>query len=498
MKKHYIRIAVVIEVLILAVFALGSVFYLNLLAGAEMRYRMEQMKVLASVNAPKANADISEEDFIKNAYTSYFDNFQDYRQKSTGFYGKLILKDGTELDTANDYAYVYLTDDTYIENTEKRIICLEDDFVKNYDQPSLYEPVFDGECDDIFIHGGNMTTFGKTYKLRDLAYEKGNRRSVSEWQGESGLHGEVLNFARNAKEQKLNEEAKGVYTTFTQNLKNGTANSLSNEITSYHITYVSTSQGVFITVQVCHPLLVAFTGHIGAFIAILVAFLFIEAAVAIIVSKLYKNRLEYENKSKRLTRGIAHELKTPLAVTKAYVDNWDVIDEEDRAEYAEKINREVEDMSDMISTLLEMEKINDGSIRLNMEEVELSSLMKSVYNRLKPLAEERALTVNFPDEKEYLIKADLKYMKIALGNYLTNMVKYADKSASVSIEENGRKYRVSFVNDSTNDQKSKTDKLNNNGMGVEINENIMKLHDFKCGSDFGREKTVFWFEADKA
>jgi K+-sensing histidine kinase KdpD len=239
-------------------------------------------------------------------------------------------------------------------------------------------------------------------------------------------------------------------------------------------------------------------GHIGALIGIFLVFLFVEFIVAFVISRLYKNRMEYEKKSKRLTRGIAHELKTPLAVTKAYVENWDCIDEEDREEYAEKINREVEDMSNMINVLLEMEKIDDGSIKLNPEEVELSSLIKSVYNRIRPLAKERGLEVTLPEEGEYLIQADLKFIKIALGNYLTNMVKYADKTASVIIEESGKKYRVYFKNDSTNAGRSKTDKLNSNGMGVEINENIMNLHGFKNGADYRRTETVFWFEAEKA
>ena len=34
-------------------------------------------------------------------------------------------------------------------------------------------------------------------------------------------------------------------------------------------------------------------------------------------------------------------------------------------------------------------------------------------------------------------------------------------------------------------------------MGVEINENIMKLHGFKSGSNLREYETVYWFEAEK-
>ena len=161
------------------------------------------------------------------------------------------------------------------------------------------------------------------------------------------------------------------------------------------------------------------------------------------------------------------------------------------------VGREIDDMSDLITTLLEMDKIDSGKIKLNLEEVEISSLISSVYKRVKPLADERKLEVKIDTDKEYVIKAALKLMKIAISNYLTNMVKYADKEAKVDIWMNNGKVLVQFKNDSTNDRKSNTDKLSSNGMGIEINENIMKLHGFKSGSNLREYETVYWFEAEK-
>ena len=496
MKKHYTRIAVVVELLVLLVFLLGSVLYAYILAAKELKFHMDQVKTTAEFNVPKPKEGYTEADFIKDSFTSCWDFFQTFRTKETGFYGFVRMKDGTEFDTSRPYAYVYRYNDGFIENEEIRIFLIDGNFSESYDQPTLYNPVFDAECDDVFIHGGTMDLMNHTYQLGDYAYEVGDRVSVSDWAGESALYGEYITFAKNKHEEKLNKEAQALFEELYNS--NSTVFTRENIFTSYRLSQVGTTYGNYYMIQVFHPLSIAIMSHIGAFIAILASFLFTEILVAFIFRKLYKNRMEYEAKSKRLTRGIAHELKTPLAVTRAYMENLDCIDEEDRPEYAEKINREVEDMSNMINVLLEMEKIDDGTIRLNPEEVELSSLIQSVYNRIKPLAEERSLNITLPDENEYLIKADLKLIKIALGNYLTNMVKYADKEGKVSIESAGKKYRVTFINDSSNDSKAKTDKLSNNGMGVEINENIMKLHNFKCGSYMGVYSTEFWFEADKA
>ena len=242
---------------------------------------------------------------------------------------------------------------------------------------------------------------------------------------------------------------------------------------------------------------IALSSNKAVYIILAATFILIEAVIAFVMSKLYKNRKEYDMKSRRLSRGVAHELKTPLAVTKAYMDNWDYLTEEERASYAKKVNREVEDMTSLINALLEMDKIDSGSLKPEIEEVDLASLIRSVYNRIRPLAEERNLNVKLPEEEEVIIKTDLKLMKIALGNYITNMVKYADKRAEIRFSMTGSKVSVIFKNDSANDKKSNTDKINNNGMGVEINENIMKILDIACGSYMKGKETIFWFEAEK-
>ena len=113
---------------------------------------------------------------------------------------------------------------------------------------------------------------------------------------------------------------------------------------------------------------------------------------------------------------IAHELKTPLAVAKAYVENWEYIDEKDRAEYAEKINREVDDMSALIGALLEMDKIDAGKLSLNPEEIDLAVLVRTLNDRIRSLASERGLTVEITgDKNDYYIWESWKEYKSSLN-----------------------------------------------------------------------------------
>ncbi len=498
MKQHYIRTAIIIDGLILAIFLLGMGIYTYILANKEMTTDITMAQSMGYSNSPIGDSITSEDEFVRFSFSNCWDVFSDFKYDGMGFYGYLETNSGAVFDTSSDYCTVVLAEDHYFSSSEYRIFFVDDTSV--YDDKNLYDPSFTGTVDNVFIHGGEMLYQNKTYKVRDVDYQGGESVSASEWKGDTYLYGTVVRFAKTKHDERLNSESKALFEKLYAQVKNGENPELKKKSiwTTYLFKSSVTKYGVYFTMQVYHPVQIVLRANRGTYIALTVALLLIEAVIAFAMSRLYKSSMEFEMKSRRLTRGVAHELKTPLAVAKAYMENWDYIDENDREEYAKKINREVDDMTVLINALLEMDKINSGNLNLNIEEIDISALLWSVYNHVRPLALERDLKVIMPDSEEIMIKADLKFMKIALGNYLTNMVKYADKKAEVQIINEEKTVWIKFRNDSSNDRKNKTDKLNSNGMGVEINENIMKLHGFKYGSSMGNTETVFWFEAKKA
>lgn len=495
MKKHYTRITIIIEVLILVTFTLGGVLFTYVTASKEMKNYMNRAGNNLTFSLPEEKYHNTEEALIKYVTFWHWGYIVDAPVTDMGFYGRLELADDIVLDTSRDYCVVSKSGNGKLEDEELRICTFDG---KIFDVEKLYTPVINADCDDIFIYKGTLEYNGKTAELKDISYRDTKRIPYSEWASGEEVRCTVLVFAENKKEEKLNREAQVICEEYLAGLKSGTIPEMKKEDiwTSYCINRCATSAGFLYDIYVFHPVQIAVTSHIGTYIVLLLTLVVIEVVIALVFARLYKTRNEYEMRSNRLKRGIAHELKTPLAVTKAYMENWEYMDEEERSMYAGKINREVGDMNELINTLLEMDKIDSGKVKLNREEVELGSLIQAVYGRIKPLADERGLEVTFKTDKEYMISADLKLIRIAIGNYLTNMVKYADKKAEVEIVTNANRYRVEFRNDSTNDDKNRIDKLNSNGMGVEINENIMKLHGFKSGAEMQGKETMFWFEAE--
>lgn len=239
-----------------------------------------------------------------------------------------------------------------------------------------------------------------------------------------------------------------------------------------------------------------------------------EVLVVFIMKKLYSNRMCYELMRQDLTRGIAHDLKTPLAVTKAYTENWEYIDEENRPEYSEKINQEVDQMSSLISQMLSVSKL-DSDTKLNTEEIELNAMVSAVVNQMQPIIQERELNVKIVTDQidgEYLINADPKMMRIVISNFISNAVKYAEKIVTVKLLKDSKTIMFMIENDgegiSKKDirkiwepfyrgDKARTDRLSSSGMGLAINKSILNLHKakYKCTSEQCR--TIFWFKMRK-
>lgn len=525
MKKHFIVTTVIIDALILIMFLLGTGFFIYIRATSEMKSVYQKIKNDAEFTGERLASNDGRR-LVVNAYQAIWGEVgTKYRTEGTGYYGFIKLADGTIIDTSSDYCVAkifgtpvdtssdYDAQEMFVNNnqidaitngyeTYYRIFALNED--ASFDSSTIFDVTFDGECDDIYIHSGTMTYQGNTYELRGIGYSSSERVPVSTLvENNNETEVEIVNLARNEYEEGLNREAKelfeNIFNEVEQNNFFNPEDCYKEDILTSHymvLNYLPNGTAVGL-IYIFHPMETVLRSNIVLYIALFVVFMLVEIIVIYMMRKSYKSRLEQEMRSRRLRRGIAHELKTPLAIAKLYMENQDYIDEKERPDYSRKVNRELDDMTGLIDALLEMDKIDSGKDMLKLEEFDINAMIKSVYTHIKPLADERNLQVELPEDKEYIVKADIKFMRIAIGNYLTNMVKYADKKAKVTIGSHGNAIRVVFANDSTNGKKSGIDKLNSNGMGVEINENIMRLHGFKYGSGMHHNETRFWFEEEK-
>ena len=77
-------------------------------------------------------------------------------------------------------------------------------------------------------------------------------------------------------------------------------------------------------------------------------------------------------REQELTRAVAHELKTPLAILRAHAEcaREDVVPEK-RDSYLDIVLKESDQMADLVSSLLELARLESG-LSLNLESVALA------------------------------------------------------------------------------------------------------------------------------
>ncbi len=146
----------------------------------------------------------------------------------------------------------------------------------------------------------------------------------------------------------------------------------------------------------------------------------------------FKKAVEAEVRSQRmktdLIANVSHDLKTPLTSIITYTDllKDEDLDKEKRAQYLETLDQKAQRLKVLIEDLFEMSKASSGNITMNLQEVELTSLMKQTLLELEDKIEEANLMIrsNFPEHKVLLMLDSERTFRV-FDNLILNMTKYA-------------------------------------------------------------------------
>jgi len=134
---------------------------------------------------------------------------------------------------------------------------------------------------------------------------------------------------------------------------------------------------------------------------------------------------------------VSHELRTPLAAVKLLSETLDAALDRDPAtahDFALRISGEIDHLSQMVAELLELSRIESGSIQLSREPTDIAGLVEAVADRLRPLAEERevGLVIAMPEELPYA-EIDGRRISEVIVNLIHNGLKYTPPGGTVTI-----------------------------------------------------------------
>ncbi len=203
--------------------------------------------------------------------------------------------------------------------------------------------------------------------------------------------------------------------------------------------------------------------------------------LVILVRDITRER-ETSRKKSEFVAHVAHELRTPLSSIRAYVEmlvDGEAADEKTRAEYYEIIQTSAERLGRLIDNMLNISRIEAGTVRINKEPIAVSMVVKEACDMMRPSAEEKGLRLNehlTPVMYRVLADRDLLYQSIL--NLISNAVKYTPTGGEVSVRmsanEEARTVRIEVQDTGVGIPKEDLPRMFQKFFRVEANKDVAK------------------------
>ena len=133
---------------------------------------------------------------------------------------------------------------------------------------------------------------------------------------------------------------------------------------------------------------------------------------------------------------ISHQLRTPLTSMQVMVDN--IYDDPEmpvdvRQDFLRSISRQVESMSNLVMTLLNLAKFDNGSIRLQQLPIEAGELLTEVRQKLEVLADLQGVNIVLTGDLQAKARLDRRWQVEALTNIVKNCLEHSQPGSEVKI-----------------------------------------------------------------
>ena len=207
-------------------------------------------------------------------------------------------------------------------------------------------------------------------------------------------------------------------------------------------------------------------------------------------------RNEKEMMRKNFVSLVSHELRSPLAAVQQnlYVLTGGIVGEipAKADEILVRIQERIRGLINLINDWLDLSRIESGQMISEMVPVDLSQVVTDVVETLKPLAEDKKVSVAYnPPAKLPNIQGDRRAIEILLMNLVNNGIKYNKYNGSleIALETDEDSVRI-FVKDTgigipeekkpfIFEQFYRTrggDNVGGSGLGLSIAQKIVEVH----------------------
>ncbi|WNS45332.1 HAMP domain-containing sensor histidine kinase [Paenibacillus sp. MMS20-IR301] len=164
-------------------------------------------------------------------------------------------------------------------------------------------------------------------------------------------------------------------------------------------------------------------------------------------------QLVEEMEDKRRMEGIqqeffasaSHELKTPLSIIKGFAEGLeDGVNMGKQDHYIKVIIEEADKMELLVKDMLDLAKLESGTVKLRRSSFMLSELTEKVSDKLIHLLQAKELKVVIIPANERPLYADAARMEQVISNFLTNAIRHAEDSSTITINIESRNTALMF------------------------------------------------------
>ncbi|MDF9518539.1 sensor histidine kinase, partial [Bacillus cereus] len=220
-------------------------------------------------------------------------------------------------------------------------------------------------------------------------------------------------------------------------------------------------------------------------------------SINIMSEKLQETHQDLTDRNEHLKRfmgDVTHELKTPIALVKAY--SMGIKDGLDDGTYIDTIIKQSDHISNLIEELLRFSKLERDV--LQKEEFSIKSLVQSILDKHKIELESKEinLQVNY-NVGDAIVYADVNKMRMVFQNLISNAIKYtSNQNIKITLEDRNESVYFQIQNGMNAEHMKDINKIwepfyvlessrskdhSGTGLGLAIVKSILERHGFDYG-----------------
>lgn len=207
-------------------------------------------------------------------------------------------------------------------------------------------------------------------------------------------------------------------------------------------------------------------------------------------------RKEQDILKRQLTQNIAHELKTPVASIRGYLETIldnPHINEATKAQFLQRCFAQSERLTSLLHDISTLNRLDDGSDMIDFEAVDITRLVTDITRETALARQERKMTFDNRMPEHIVVKGNRSLIYSIFRNLTDNAIAYAGEGRKMTLEakEQGNKLHFIFRDNGQGVppehlarlferfyrvDKGRSRKMGGTGLGLAIVKNAVLLH----------------------